>query len=147
MNTHFENTIPGKGLMEEGTRFKKGSVKDNKFNLRTMKRRSLLVGVLALMLGTFSCEPVVIEANFEDTEDMSIFNFLQENDSLYGRFLKILEAGGIAKTLSAYNPYNEGYTLFLPDSVAVEEFINDNPDYATFEELLADTAFAAAISR
>jgi len=92
------------------------------------------------------CEDRIIEANFEDIEDMSIYNFLEDNDSLYGNFFKILEAGGVAKTLSAYNRYNDGYTLFIPDSFAVEKYIADHPDYNTLQDLLDDTEFVKAVA-
>lgn len=111
--------------------------------------RVLLMPAVALlvMAGISSCEPEEIIANFEDTEDMSILTYLQENDSLYGRFLKVLEAGGMEKTMSAYNPYNDGYTLFLPDSAAIDEYIQQNPEYSSFDDLLADAEFTEAISK
>jgi len=107
--------------------------------------------MILILLFAHSCQWLfpddeTIDANFEDSEDMSIYDFLVENDSLYGNFLKILEAGNVAKTLSAYNPYNQGYTLFLPDTFAVEEYIQSNPNYATLEDLLADTEFVTALA-
>ena len=108
-----------------------------------MRRIIVNTGLLVVLLGLFSCEEKVFEANFEDIEDMTIYNYLLENDSLYGNFLKILEAAGIDKTLSAYNPEGEGYTLFLPDSFAVVEFINKRPEYNTLSDLLNDKEYVA----
>ena len=112
-----------------------------------MRRIIVNTGLLVVLLGLFSCEEKVFEANFEDIEDMTIYNYLLENDSLYGNFLKILEAAGIDKTLSAYNPEGAGYTLFLPDSFAVEEFINERPEYNTLSDLLDDKDYVTVLAR
>lgn len=113
-----------------------------------MKKIVRITGLLLILLVAYGCpteEP--LEANFEDTEDKTIFNFLEENDSIYGNFFKILDAAGVSQILSAYNPYNEGYTLFLPDSFAVEDYIAESPEYNSLQDLLNDTEFVKAMAR
>lgn len=49
--------------------------------------------------------------------------------------------------LCGYNPYGEGYTLFLPTDEAVDQFIQQSQDYTSFEELMLDTGFVHALTR
>ncbi len=113
-----------------------------------MKRTGLkILALFAFFLGVLSCEDPVVEANFEDQEDQTIYDYMVENDSLFGPFRDILEAGGLDLTMSAYNPHGLGYTMFLPDSVAVYDFIQNSSEYNSMDELLNDKAYAAAISR
>jgi uncharacterized surface protein with fasciclin (FAS1) repeats len=112
-----------------------------------MKRVIKIFSLFAIILSICGCEDPVVEANFEDMESMSIYDFIVENDSLYGTFLDIMNAGEIAKTMSAYNPYAEGYTMFLPDSLAVVDFIANSSQYATLDDLLNDKEYCAALSR
>lgn len=114
-----------------------------------MKRLAIISSIVAgILLTAFSCEEPLPEANFEDMEGMSIYNFVMENDSLYGSFLKILDTTGVGKIISAYNPYNSGYTLFLPDDEAVNEFIADPGNgYNSLDELLGDTEYVTALAK
>ena len=57
-----------------------------------------------------------MKLNFEDQEQMTIYDYIVAHEDIYSDFLRILEKGGIDKTLSAYNPNGVGYTLFLPDN-------------------------------
>ena len=102
---------------------------------------------LVLLTAVQSCDPKELEAGFEDLIGISIYNYIVDNDSTYSSFLSILEAGGIDKTLSAYNPDGYGYTLFLPDNDAIETFIEEVDQYSSLEELIADTEFVEAFSR
>jgi uncharacterized surface protein with fasciclin (FAS1) repeats len=90
--------------------------------------------------GLVSCEDKPVEANFEDMIDVTIYDYVAQNDSLFSSFLKILQAGGIDKTLSAYNPDGLDYTLFLPTNEAVDQFIS-------LDELLADKSYVSSLSR
>jgi hypothetical protein len=58
-----------------------------------------------------------------------------------------LDEGELLITLCGYNPYAEGYTLFLPTDEAIDQFILQNPDYSNFEELLLDTGFINSLTR
>jgi uncharacterized surface protein with fasciclin (FAS1) repeats len=74
-----------------------------------------------------------------------------ENKADYSSFLSILEAGGLDKTLSAYNPGGKtrgiGYTLFVPNNQAVDDFIKAGySPHASLVDLLNDKAYAKAIA-
>ena len=81
-----------------------------------MRPLCIISGLLLLLTGFQSCKEPVIQAGFEDQDQMTIYNYLADNEDRFSSFLKILEAAHIDKTLSAYNPYGTGYTLFLPDN-------------------------------
>ena len=49
--------------------------------------------------------------------------------------------------LWGYNPYGDGYTLFLPTDEAIDQFIQQNEDYENFEELLMNTSFIYTLAR
>jgi len=88
-----------------------------------------------------------IDPGFEDMERLTIYDYIVENDSLFSRFRQILIAGGLDKTLAAYNPNGDDYTLFLPTNEAIDQFIAGSPAFASFEELLKDSVYAAAMAR
>ena len=58
-----------------------------------------------------------------------------------------MELGNLLTTLCGYNPYGEGYTLFLPTNEAVDHFIDQGNSYKSFDELLEDTIFLQELSR
>ena len=103
--------------------------------------------VMIFLVGFQACNEPVLEADFEDLLDQTIYDYLLENDSAYSSFITILEKGGIDKTLSAYNPNNIGYTLFLPDNDAIDRFIQENDQYSSLQEMLDDLDFASAFGR
>ena len=113
------------------------------------KIRLIGMGLLAAVLfaGIRSCDPKDVEAGFEDLIGISIYDYIVENDSSYSSFLSILEAGGIDKTMSAYNPDGYGYTMFLPDNKAVDDFIKKSEQFSSLDDLIADTDFVRAFSR
>ncbi len=118
--------------------------KTNYFN--QMKIGKYIIGLM-LVLIIFSCKRDPIEANFEDVEKSSIYDYLLENKEKYSSFISILEAGQLDKTLSAYNPDGTGYTLFLPDNAAVDNFIDENDQFSSLNDILNDQEYAAAFSR
>jgi uncharacterized surface protein with fasciclin (FAS1) repeats len=112
-----------------------------------MKKLLFAIGLTALLAGIRSCEPVPVEAGFEDMIDMTILDYVVDHPERFSDFQRILEAGGIDKTVGAYNPDRVGYTLFLPDNQAVDAFIAENDQYASLDELLADKEYVAVLSR
>ncbi|MDF1572549.1 MAG: fasciclin domain-containing protein [Bacteroidales bacterium] len=113
-----------------------------------MNRRTIYIVIAAVITLAFSCEPdQVITAEFEDAESMSIYNYIEENDSLYGHFLQILDTSGVGMIISAYNPYGAGYTLFLPTNEAMEEFVASSSTYASMDQLLGDTEYARILAK
>ncbi|MGC9341095.1 MAG: fasciclin domain-containing protein, partial [Bacteroidales bacterium] len=112
-----------------------------------MRNSTLIFGLLVILLGINSCEEPSIQPGFEDMEQMTILDFIMENQEDYSSFYQVLQAGGIDKTLSAYNPDGLGYTLFLPDNKAMDEFIAQHDQYNTLEELLNDQPYSRALCR
>jgi len=112
-----------------------------------MKYRTIISSLLILLAGFYACEEKVVESGFEDQEEMTIYDYIVENEDRYSSFMRILEAGEIDKTLSAYNPYGIGYTLFLPDNEAIDKFIRENDLYSSLDDLVQDKAFSADLSR
>ncbi|MEN8227109.1 MAG: fasciclin domain-containing protein [Bacteroidota bacterium] len=103
--------------------------------------------VMVFLTGFLSCNDPELKAGFEDLLDLTIYDYIIENDSAYSSFLAILEKGGIDKTLSAYNPDGIGYTLFLPDNDAIDKFIQESDQYTSLQEILNDTEYTRALSR
>ena len=112
-----------------------------------MKKIIHIAGLLVFIMGHFSCDEPEIEPIFEDQEKMTIYDYMVTNEEKYSSFLSILKAGGIDKTLSAYNPDGLGYTLFLPTNDAVASFIEESEQYATLDDLLNDVEYVSALSR
>ncbi|MFW5878099.1 MAG: fasciclin domain-containing protein, partial [bacterium] len=112
-----------------------------------MRKFSFIIISAILIIGTYSCEPDPINPGFEDMEQMTIWDYIKENEERFSSFARILEEGGIAKTMSAYNPDGIGYTLFLPDNAAIERFIDTNDQFSSLEDMLLDKAYVHAFSR
>jgi uncharacterized surface protein with fasciclin (FAS1) repeats len=112
-----------------------------------MKKILHIAGLLIFIMSHFSCVKTEIEANFEDQEKMTIYDYMITNKEEYSSFLSILKAARIDKTLSAYNPEGIGYTLFLPTNSAVDKFIEESDKYATLNDLLNDSAYVSAFGR
>ena len=91
-----------------------------------MRKFSFIIISAILIMGAYSCEPDPVSPGFEDMEQMTIWDYIKENEERFSSFARILEEGGIAKTMSAYNPDGIGYTRFLPDNAAIEGFIEIN---------------------
>ncbi len=103
--------------------------------------------VMIFLTGFHACNDPVLEAGFEDLLDLTIYDYIIENEEEYSSFLAILEEGEIDKTLSAYNPDGVGYTLFLPDNDAIDRFIQESDLYASLQEMLNDKEYVRALSR
>jgi uncharacterized surface protein with fasciclin (FAS1) repeats len=112
-----------------------------------MKKTGFIVSCLVLLLSNYSCEPDEIAANFEDKINMTIYDYIVANKDKYSSFLSILEAGKLDKTLTAYNPNSVGYTLFLPDNDAIDQFVEESDEYASLGELLNDSVYVHAFCR
>ena len=113
-----------------------------------MKRFIYLIIVAALAAGMYSCDPdEPIQADFEDVITITAYDYVAGNDSLFSKFNAILKAGNLDKTMSAYNPNGNGYTLFLPTNDAIDQFIAESSRFSSFENLLADKEYVAAMAR
>ena len=111
-----------------------------------MKKILVIISLVIALFTGYSCNDNPVAPNFEDQEQMTIYDYIAANAE-YSDFMKILEKGGIDKTLSAYNPLGIGYTLFLPDNAAIQKFIDESDQFSTLEELLNDPEYVAILSR
>ncbi|HKK81433.1 MAG TPA: hypothetical protein VJ909_04250, partial [Prolixibacteraceae bacterium] len=109
-----------------------------------MKNIFYLLSLIVLTAVFHSCNEKETIAGFEDASQYSIYDYMVENEEFFSDFLSILEAGGIDKTLSAYNPNGNGYTLFLPGNEAIETFIAGTDGISSLNDILENPEFAAA---
>ena len=104
---------------------------------------SLLLGSLLLLI---SCNNDILKGNYKD-DYSTLYDFLGENEE-FSYFKRIVDAAVIEGTeeslsviYSSFNHYspegtNRGYTLFLPDNAAVEDYLTQNS--ISMEALLSD---------
>jgi len=78
-------------------------------------------------------------------ENISITQYVESHDE-YSNFLDLLKAGDLYKTLTAYNPNGNNYTLFLPDNDAVDAFVNEE-GYTDLNALLNDKDYVDILVR
>lgn len=114
-----------------------------------MKKLIIILSLFSGIILNYSCVPdPAIDPGFEDMIQMSIYDYMADStEGKYSNFLKILEAGGIDKTLSAYNPDGENYTLFLPSNEAVDRFISNSGRFNSINDLLNDKEYVNILSR
>lgn len=113
-----------------------------------MKKILIILSLLVVLSMQFSCHRSdTPEAGFEDVLQFTIYDYLVANEKDYSSFLSILQAGGLDKTLSAYNPNGINYTLFVPTNKAVNDFISESGQYASLDDLLKDKAYVEALAR
>ena len=112
-----------------------------------MKKISIILSLLVVLSIQYSCKKAPVLAGFEDMEQFTIYDYLIQNEKDYSSFLSILKAGGLDKTLSAYNPSGIDYTLFVPDNKAVDQFIKDNGQFSSLDAILKDKAYVEALAR
>lgn len=112
-----------------------------------MRKITIYIFLLLVIFLSSCFKDEILEAGFKDTYRMTIYDFLEQNKEEYSSFIAILEKGGIYKTLSAKNPEAAGYTLFLPNNTAVEEFIKGNSQFSSLNDLLNNQEYISALSR
>lgn len=112
-----------------------------------MKRIVYILSLIAVVVGYNSCKEPIRTADFEDAEQYSIYYYILDNKEEYSDFLSILEVGGLDKTLSAYNPNGNDYTLFLPSNKAIDNFIKNTEGISSINDILSNPAYAAAFAR
>lgn len=112
-----------------------------------MKKISIILSLLIVLSIQYSCKKAPVLAGFEDMEQSTIYDYLLLNEKDYSSFISILKAGGLDKTLSAYNPNGIDYTLFVPDNKAIERFIKENGQFSSLDAILKDKAYVEALAR
>ena len=122
----------------------------NKTLITTFSMKKLGYIILSLAIVVFySCKEENATPSFEDLNQFSIYDYLmdEEHQERFSSFIAIIEAGGIDKTLSAYNPEGTGYTLFLPDNAAVDRFIDQSDQVSSLNDIVSNPDFASDFSR
>jgi uncharacterized surface protein with fasciclin (FAS1) repeats len=109
--------------------------------VQTIKYVSLGLGLLMLA----SCFPEMTDTGFIDDEEFSISEFLDQNQDTYSKFREIVIFTDQQSALNAYNPWGDGFTLFLPDDKAFDNYIADNDKYESFDQLLGDLNFCQSL--
>jgi len=112
-----------------------------------MKNIFYLLSLIVFFAVINSCKEKETIAGFEDASQYSIYHYILDNKETFSDFLAILQAGGIDKTLSAYNPKGDGYTLFLPGNKAIETLIQNTEGISSLNDITGDPEFAASFSR
>lgn len=115
--------------------------------MTTRRNIRTILAVLICSILMYGCKTDPIEVVFEDQEDFTIFNYLIQNEAEFSSFLQIAENGGLKNSLSSYNPYGDGYTLFLPDNSAIDRFIESDSRFSSLGNLLEDLEFCHLFSR
>lgn len=113
-----------------------------------MKRTLFILSLFVAFSMQYSCKKSVVDAEFKDMLKYSAYDYLAANEADYSSFIKILQAGDLDKTLSAYNPVGDNYyTLFAPDNKAVDAFIKESGQYSSLDDLLKDKVYVSALAR
>ncbi len=115
-----------------------------------LTRNILLLLVAGFLLFTSSSckEEKIADIGFFDENVLSVSTFLEKNKEEYSKYWQIVEKTDLFATLNAYNPFGDGYTLFLPTDAAFDRYIELHKDkYSNFESLLADQEFVNLLGR
>jgi uncharacterized surface protein with fasciclin (FAS1) repeats len=112
-----------------------------------MKKVIYIIYLIAVVFAFNSCKQPDRIAGFEDALNMTIYDYIVANKEEYSDFLAILEVAGIDKTLSAYNPNGDNYTLFLPSNKAIDSFIKNTEGISSVNDILKNPSYASAFAR
>ncbi len=113
-----------------------------------MRKLLFFIAVISGVLFFQACDKSEVpDAGFKDMERLSIYDYIVENDSLFSKYQQVLVAAGLDKTMSAYNPNGDGYTMFLPTNAAIDEFVATNDRYSSFDDMLKDKDFLGSLVR
>lgn len=117
------------------------------FEFRKSFLLHMLISGLTFLLIIVSCDTSREEEDWMNEDNMSISQYLQNNQEEYSKFTMLLDKAKLLNTLYAYNPYGTDYTLFLPTNEAIDHFISQNQGYDSFEDLLNDTSYIKTLGR
>jgi uncharacterized surface protein with fasciclin (FAS1) repeats len=107
----------------------------------------ILVPGIILFSVVKSCETERPAVSWFENEYFTIGEYLNQNQQEYSKSYRLLTEGRMLGTLGGYNPYGEGYTLFLPTDEAIDQFISSHEEYTDFDNLLKDTTFLQTLTR
>lgn len=105
-----------------------------------------LMAVVFFALFT-ACDTQHVESDWMDSDNLTIGQYLEKNKEEYSKYYRLLKEGKLLSALYAYNPYGEDYTLFLPTNEAIDQFLQQRPEFKSFEDMAKDTSFAKQLTR
>ena len=105
----------------------------------------IFIGISALFLTACNDGSIEGEGRFEDMRGKSIYGYLTDNKEEYSKFIEIIDKSGLKSSLSAYNPYENGYTLFLPTNKAIDKYLANSTRFKTLQELTSDLEFVKTL--
>lgn len=107
----------------------------------------LLLYITIILLTVISCQKEPDDPEFVEEEMISIAGFLEKNKENYSKFYRLATEADMMIPLSAFNPFGDGFTLFLPTDDAFDRFITKSEEYENFNELIRDTTFIHFLGR
>jgi uncharacterized surface protein with fasciclin (FAS1) repeats len=108
---------------------------------------ALSISMILYVTFLISCRDDYIDKPFYEIDNITISEYLYSKEDTFNLFHSLIIAGELESTLAAYNPFGNGYTLFLPSNAAVNRFIEDNDTYGNFQELLNDQEYVRTLVR
>jgi uncharacterized surface protein with fasciclin (FAS1) repeats len=80
-------------------------------------------------------------------EKYTAYDYLVANEDKFSSFIQIVKAADLQGALSSYNPNGADYTLFAPSNDAVDDFIKNNSQYSSLNDLLKDKSYVSTLAR
>jgi uncharacterized surface protein with fasciclin (FAS1) repeats len=116
-------------------------------NIKISKIITRFLIVPGILLLIFSCQEDRLYESFYKEQKLTIASFIEANKDSFSYYYELIKSNDMMGSLSAYNPYGNNYTLFLPSNDAFEKYFNENPNYKSMEELLADKVYSHTLAR
>lgn len=109
----------------------------------------ILIIMSLIVSGMFfsSCEDPEADRAFYQEESITIFDYIDKHKEKYSYFRQVIIAGEMEDALTAYNPFGDGFTFFLPTDDAFERYISSQQVYADFDQMLNDKNFIRELGR
>jgi uncharacterized surface protein with fasciclin (FAS1) repeats len=107
------------------------------------------LSISMILYGIFliSCNDDYTDKPFYEVNNITISEYLYSKGDTFNLFHGLIKAGELESTLAAYNPFGKGYTLFLPSNSAINQFIENNNTYGSFQDLLNDKGYVRTLVR
>lgn len=109
-----------------------------------MKQLFLFIPCFLLII---SCAREIDDKSFYDENYTSMAEYIENNTDEYSVFYRILMEGNLYAPLSAYNPFGNGFTLFLPTDEAFDNYIQNSNKYSSLDEMFDDIDFIRLLGR
>ena len=107
----------------------------------------LLVGLTTVMFYVGSCKEELTIKPFYEEKTESMTDYMEARPDSFSHFFRLVQTAGMEKTLTAYNPGGNNYTLFLPTDEALEQFVQSSNTYDNLDDLLNDEEYVNLLVR